>query len=297
MGWLVRYIHSAHMLAGTYTDAGAVGCHSGGSYGHYQQDVNQFARWGFDAIKVDFCGGPALGLDPAQAFGQFAQAIRSDRPRRRMLLNLCNPALWWVPYRDSALNTWSFGPKIATSWRTSTDLSWPGGVSFAHLLRNIDADAAHPEAAGHGHWNDPDYLAPTYFSPTEAQTQFSMWAVLAAPLLVSADVSRLPARTVAMLTNKAVIAISQDGRGIQGRTLAHMGDVQMWVKPLSDGSKAVAILDRGTRTQAIVLSPATIGMHVARMRVTNVWGASTTYERQARLHVTAHETLLLRASP
>jgi alpha-galactosidase len=87
------YIHSKGLLAGIYTDAGQQGCGgtNQGSYGHYQQDVNQFAGWGFDAVKVDFCGGTALKLDPAAAYGQFRDALLNNSSHRPMLFNICNP--------------------------------------------------------------------------------------------------------------------------------------------------------------------------------------------------------------
>ena len=137
-----------------------------GSYGHYQQDVNTFAAWGFDAVKVDFCGGAEYHLNPASAYSQFHAAILANASHRPMLLSICDflqpeqygegrPILG-----ESAFASYSFGPSVGNSWRTDTDVGLPGNVPFTDVLRNIDADAAAPQAAGPGHWNDPDYLGP-----------------------------------------------------------------------------------------------------------------------------------------
>lgn len=283
MAWLTSYIHSRGLLAGIYTDIGVAACHNGGSLGHFQQDVDTFAAWGFDAVKGDFCGAYALHLDPRREFTSFARAIAEDHPRRRMILYVGNGDTW-SKYPDTAYDDWSWAPKIAASWRTDTDLSWPGSLTWAHMLRNIDADAAHPEAAGDGHWNDPDYLAPTYLPPAEAQAQFTMWAILAAPMMVSADIASLPPSTIAMVTNRQALAISQDRLGRQGTLVAHHGQLQVWVKPLAGGSKAVAVLNRGPRPASIAITGSMIGLR-GRLVVQHVWGGWTS--RVATIDVAA----------
>ncbi len=168
LAWLTRTLHAAGFLVGLYTDAGPNGCGGArqGSYGHYQQDVNTFAAWGFDAVKVDFCGGAEYGLSPAAAYSAFHAAIAANSSRRSMLLSICNflqPEQYGdgaPPLSESAFSSYSFGPSVGNSWRTDTDVGFPGNVPFADVLRNMDADAASPQAAGPGHWNDPDYLAP-----------------------------------------------------------------------------------------------------------------------------------------
>ena len=130
MQWIADYIHSKGLKAGIYTDTGSDGCGGAnqGSYGHYQQDVNQFAAWGFDAVKVDFCGGHELGLDPATAYGQFRDALLNNSSHRPMLFNICNPFPPNVfgqdnpPLQKSAYYSYSFGPNTGNSWRTDTDV-------------------------------------------------------------------------------------------------------------------------------------------------------------------------------
>jgi alpha-galactosidase len=295
MAWLASYIHAHGFRAGIYEETGDAACYNGGALGHVQQDVDTFARWGFDALKADYCGDEqTLRRSPGAVFGQFAWAIRDDQPHRPMILNACDPDIW-DPYPLTAYADWTWGPKVATAWRTGTDLTWPGWISWAHVLRNIDADAAHPRVAGHGHWNDPDYLAPSLLPQAQAQAQFSMWAILAAPMMVSADVSTLSTSTLAMLTNPRVLAISQDPLGVQGRPVAREGQLEVWVKPLADHSVAVAILNRDVGTARARVTARMIGIDTRRrLDVLHVWSGQTTRVRRIRLDVPGEAAALLR---
>jgi alpha-galactosidase len=298
------YIHSLGLKAGIYTDAGANGCGGAnqGSYGHYQQDANQFAAWGFDAVKVDFCGGHQQNLDPATAYGQFRDALLHNSSHRPMLFNICNP---FVPYTGaypgrSAWDSYKFGPSTGNSWRTDTDIGFVHSVQFSDVLRNLDDDAKHPEAAGPGHWNDPDYLGPELgMTADEAQTQFSMWSMVAAPLIIGSDVTSLSQSSIAMLTNREVLAIDQDPLGVQGTAIATSGNVQVWTKPLSDGDWAVALLNRGTTPQTISTTADQVGLHpAASYALRDVWQHTTT-ETAGKISATVapHSTVLLRVSP
>jgi alpha-galactosidase len=296
MAWLTNYIHARGLRAGIYTDVGAAACGNGGSLGYFQRDINTFAAWGFDAVKGDFCGAWPLHLDPRKVFTSFAHAIAYDNPHRRLILNVCDADIWSA-YPFTSYASWSYAPTIATSWRTGTDLSWPKALTWAHVLRNIDADAEHPEAAGDGHWNDPDYLAPTYLPRAQAQAQFTMWTILAAPLMISADIGRLPRSTVAMLTNREAIAISQDRLGSQGTAVARRGPVQIWVKQLADGSKAVAVLNRGPRAATATINGRTIGLRATRLVVRHIWGHRTTRAKTITITVAGVSARLLRVRP
>ena len=285
MAWLTRTLHAAGFLVGIYTDAGPNGCGGAGqgSYGHYQQDVNTLASWGFDAVKVDFCGGAEYGLNPASAYSQFHAAIAANSRHRPMLLSICNflqpeqygegrPILG-----ESAFASYMFGPSVGNSWRTDTDVGFPGKVSFTDVLRNMDADAAAPQAAGPGHWNDPDYLAPDQgMSQTEFDSQLSMWAMLAAPLMVSDDLNKIGPASLAAVLNGEVIAIDQDPAGVQGTLVSTSGNGQVWVKPLIGGARAVALLNRGSTSTRIVTSASAVGLaRAASYSERNVWTHTT----------------------
>jgi alpha-galactosidase len=285
LAWLARTLHAAGLLVGLYTDAGLDGCGGAGqgSYGHYQQDVNTFAAWGFDAVKVDFCGGAEDHLNPAASYAAFHAAIEANASRRPMLLSVCNflqPGQYaegQPTLGDSAFSSYTFGPSVGTSWRTDTDVGAPGRVSFPEVLRNMDADAAQPQAAGPGHWNDPDYLGPDQgLSAAQFRTQMSMWAMLAAPLMISADLNRIKPSSRAAVSNGDVVALDQDPAGAQGTLVSSSGQGQVWVRALADGSRAVALLNRGSSALRIRTSAVTVGMPAgARYLVRDLWQHST----------------------
>lgn len=283
--WLTGWLHRHGLLAGIYTDAGKSGCRGQGvgSLGHYQQDADSFAAWGFDAVKVDFCGAGQAELAPRPAYNQFAEALSNNSSRRKMLLNVCN---FWVPgqingtlptYANSAYANYQWAPGIAQSWRTDTDIGFTRNVQFTNVLRNLDHDAAHPTAAGPGHWNDPDYLAPELgMTGSEAQAQFSMWAILAAPLILGSDPRALSGATIEMLENRQVIAIDQDPLGIQGRVVDQKGSGQVWSKPLAGGQAAIALLNRGAQPLEITTSASQAGLRsAAHYEVHDLWSGTT----------------------
>ncbi|HEU0250299.1 MAG TPA: glycoside hydrolase family 27 protein [Solirubrobacteraceae bacterium] len=305
IGWLARVLHHAGLRLGLYTDAGSDGCGGvgQGSYGHYRQDADTFAGWGIDAVKVDFCGGSSLGLDPAQAYRQFRAAL--DVSGRPMLLSICDflqpgehgegqPGV-----SQSAFTSYAFGPEVGNSWRTDGDVGVPGRVPFGNVLRNLDADAAHPEAAGPGHWNDPDYLGPDQgMGAQQFRTQVSMWSMLAAPLMVSRDLGQLSHASLAAVSNREVIAIDQDPLGAQATLVFSQSAAQVWVKPLADGSRAVALLNRGPAALRIETSVAAIGMPGARRyMVRYLWAHRTSATRGSLgAEVGRDSTVLLRVS-
>lgn len=281
MQWLTSTLHAAGLKVGLYTDAGNEGCGGAhqGSYGHYQQDVNTFAAWGFDAVKVDFCGGVRQGLEPAGAYTAFHEAILHNSSHRPMLLSICDylqPGQFAteVPsLQNSTFSSYTFGPSSGNSWRTDTDVGVPGDIEFGSVLRNLDADAAQPEAAGPGHWNDPDYLGPDQgMSAAQFRSQFSMWAMLAAPLMVSANMISLSSASQTTISNREAISIDQDPAGLQARLLAASGNGQVWVKPLANGARAVALLNRGSGTLRIATTTVAVGMPAAGgYLIRNVW--------------------------
>ena len=269
LAWLTQTLHAAGFLVGLYTDAGSAGCGGAGqgSYGHYQQDVDTFAAWGFDAVKVDFCGGAELGLDPAQAYGAFHRAILGNTSGRGMLLSICDflqpeQAGEGLPgLVGSAFNSFTFGPGVGNSWRTDTDVGTPGNVTFDNVLRNMDADAASPQAAGPGHWNDPDYLAPDQgLSATQFRSQLSMWAILAAPLMVSVDLTKIGSASVSALENEELVAVDQDPAAVQGTLISASGNGEVFARPLADGSRAVALLNRGSTPLRISTNALAVGL-------------------------------------
>ncbi|RKR92341.1 alpha-galactosidase [Micromonospora pisi] len=291
MAALTSYIHARGLKAGIYTDAGPYleGQCGLGSYGHYQEDVNLFASWGFDALKADWLCGRASGMDPETLFRQLATAVQnSPRP---MLLNICNPvsADWGGgPYDPQELSTWSYtyGPMVADSWRTYTDVGLidpSPQTQYQWILRNLDANAYHPAATGPGHYNDPDYLIPMRPMPgggyeltfDESKTQLGMSAIMSAPLIIGSDPRGLPQQMVDALRNPEIVAVDQDPLVRQGVKVADAGpNTQVWSKVLAgSGNRAVALLNRGDTAQSITVSFATVALGNS-VRVRDLWARS-----------------------
>ena len=308
MAGLTAWLHQHGLLAGIYTDAGYSGCNGRGvgSRDHYQQDANTFAAWGFDAVKLDFCGAGQEGMTPQLADTAFSNALNANSSQRPMLLNVDN---FWVPgqidgtnptFENSSYANYQWAPQIAQSWRTDTDVGFTGHILFTNVLRDLDDDAAHPEAAGPGHWNDPDYLGPQLgMTSTEAQSQFSMWAMLAAPLILGSDPRTLSSTTLSMLENAQVIAIDQDPLGAQGTLAQQTGSDQVWIKPLANGDSAVALFNRGATASSIATSASDLGLAPAdSYQLQDLWAdATTTTSGQISADVPSHGVVLYRVTP
>jgi len=316
MAWFASTLHGMGFKVGLYSDAGINGCGgiNEGMYGHYQQDINTFARWGFDAVKVDFCGGDDLHLSPKSAYTQIHNAIVHDSPHHPMMLNICVFPLpgqvhGYPPFANSAFSSYSFGPSVGNSWRTDTDVGSPAGIDWTAMVRNMQADGTQPGAAGPGHWNDPDYLGPNLgLSDREFQTQVSMWAMLAAPLMVSGNLSTVSRPSFATILNKQIIAIDQDRLGRQGVVLppasvttapADQAD-EVWIKPLEHRAYAVALLNLdNAKTLTVSTSTQAVGMaRAGSYTVANVWAGGTGSTSGAiSATVAPHQTVVYIVTP
>jgi alpha-galactosidase len=253
-------------------------------------------------VKVDYLCGIAANLDPKTVYTQFADAIRHNSSGRQMILNICNPVTSpdWGNYPESqqSTNTWTFAPQIAESWRTDTDVGFVHSIKYSDALRNFDANARHPEAAGPGHWNDPDYLGPGLgMTDEEFRSQLALWAISAAPLVIGSDPRRLDASALDALTNRDVLAVDQDALGKQGVRVGPAGTTETWIKPLEDGSIAVALVNRGTAPAEISTSASAIGLDTDRVALKDAWTHQVTESLDAiKAEVPAHGVDLLIAS-
>jgi len=264
MANIVRYIHGLGLKAGIYTDAGKDGCGTvgpdlgpgypnEGSEGHYEQDFLQFARWGFDYVKVDWCGGDKENLDPAIQYAEIARAIARAESitGHRLYYSICN-------WGKNSPATWApgVGGVTADIWRTGGDIVAPivAGTPNANrraelkeVFREFD-EANHPEAEHTGFYNDPDMMVVGMPGLTDAQNRvhMSLWAISGGPLLVGADLTTLSPASLATLTNRDVVAVDQDPLGLQAVKVAESGTgLQAWSKPLAKpGQRAVILLNR-----------------------------------------------------
>lgn len=302
---LVDYIHAKGLKAGIYTDAGPYipGRCGLGSHGYYQRDADQFAAWEFDAVKVDFLCGIAADLDPKTVFTEFAQALRNNASGRPIIFNLCNPVTSpdWGDYPEEQQSTysWTYAPAIAQSWRTYTDVGFVGEIKFKDVLRNYDANARHPEVAGPGHFNDPDYLGPQLgMDDEEFRTQMTLWAAAAAPLVIGSDVRTLSQSSVDILTDPDVLAINQDRLGVQAVRVGPAGTTETWVKRLADGSRAAVLLNRGDVPAMLTTRASSLGLSGARFTVKNAWTNQVTESAGTiSAAVPAHGAALFRVAP
>ena len=219
---IADYIHGLGLKAGIYTDAGKDGCGyyyptgrpaapGSGSEGHYDQDFLQFSKWGFDFVKVDWCGGSKEGLDAKTAYQAISDSIKKATAQtgRPMVFSVCN-------WGDQS--PWNWAPSMSTMWRTSQDIIYYGDApDMNRVLTNFDS-AQHPTAQSPGHYNDPDMLivGMSGFSGAQNRTHMALWAISGAPLLAGNKLDSMSADTKSVLTNSEVIAIDQDPLAKQG---------------------------------------------------------------------------------
>jgi len=302
---LVQYIHANGLKAGIYTDAGPYipgKCGLGSGGGYYQRDADQFAAWAFDSVKVDFLCGIAADLDPRTVYTEFAHALRNNASHRPMVFNLCNPVTSpdWGNYPETQQSTfsWSYAPGIAQSWRTYTDVGFLGDIKFKDVLRNYDANARHPEVAGPGHFNDPDYLGPQLgMTDEEFRTQMTLWSVAAAPLVIGSDLRTLSQTSLNILADPDVIAINQDRAGVQAVRVGPAGTTETWVKRLANGDRAVVLLNRGDSPQTLTVKAKSIGLDGVRFTLENAWTDQVTESAGTiSAAVAAHGAALFRVS-
>ncbi len=240
--YLADYIHSKGLKFGIYTCCGTKTCGGRpGSFGYEAIDAKTYAEWGVDYIKEDWCFTD--GLDTRTQYKIMSDAIKATG--RPMLLSLCE----W-----GTTSPWEWGKGIGEMWRTTSDIldcfdcvaNW-GGMGFAKI---IDKNTDLAPYAGPGHWNDPDMLevGNKSLTPTECRSHIALWCIMAAPLIAGNDISTMNDTIRDILTAPEIIAIDQDPLGVQGTRIRNDGGLQVWQKPLADGSIAVALLNLSAST-------------------------------------------------
>ena len=249
---LTAHIHAHGLKAGIYTSPGPFTCAGySGSYRHEELDARQFAEWGFDFLKYDWCsyGGIVQGDSSLEAL-QKPYRVMGDLLRKQprdMLLNLCQYGMGDV---------WKWGAEVGGhSWRTAGDLGFELDRVFEVALKNAEYRAWSKP----GEWNDPDYIQigyignargmgeprPCPLTPTEQYAFMSLWSLMAAPLFFSGDMNRLDEFTLNVLCNPEVIAVNQDPLGQCARVVTLTEETFLMIKELADGSKAIGLGNRG----------------------------------------------------
>ena len=291
---VASYVHSLGLKLGIYEDAGTATCAGyPGSYGHEQQDADLFASWGVDYLKYDWCNIPFSSF-PGQSHQQVAQTLYT-RMRdalaaagRPIVFSMCNG---W----DSSVQPWTWAGPVANLWRTSTDIQ----PNFASMLSNFHTTVGLASSAGPGAWNDPDMLEiGNGMSATENQSEFSLWAEMAAPLIEGSNLVTASSATLSILSNKAVIAVDQDPLGKQGTEVSSAGGLDVLAKPLANGDVSVALFNETGSAATISTTAAAIGKTGASSyTLTDLWtGAVSATSGPISASVPAHGTVMIRVS-
>ena len=290
---LADYVHSRGLNFGIYSDAGRKTCGGRpGSQGYEYQDALTYARWGVDYLKYDWCNTGTRNAE--EAYKLMADALRSTG--RDIVFSMCE----W-----GTAKPWLWAEKVGNLWRTTGDITdkWAGKYDYSWGVLNI-VDMNEPlwPFAGPGHWNDPDMLEVGNggLSDTEYRSHFSLWSMMAAPLIAGNDISAMSKETSDILLNKEVIAVNQDVMGVQGRRVWREGDREVWVKPLSGGRRAVLLFNRGERPAEISYEWEQLGYPAKlRAKIRDLWAHRDLPARAGRhsAEVQPHGVVMLVLQP
>ncbi len=277
------YVHSLGLKFGIYEDAGTATCAGyPGSLGHETQDANLFASWGVDYLKYDNCNNN--GIPGQTRYTTMSNALKATG--RSILFSLCS---WGQE------SVWTWGGGVGNMWRTTGDIN----ASFGSMLSIFHSNVGLAAFAGPGGWNDPDMMEiGNGMSATEDQSQFSLWAEMASPLIDGSNIINASSQTLSILTNKAVIAVDQDPLGKQGTEVSSSGGLDVLAKPLANGDVSVALFNETGSTATITTSAAAVGKSGASSyALTNLWsGATSTTSGTISATVPAHGTVMYRVA-
>jgi alpha-galactosidase len=282
---LADYVHSKGLKFGLYTSAGTMTCAQTmpGSLGHERQDAKLWASWGVDYLKYDNCNNE--GQDAVKRYTAMRDALLATG--RPILYSICE----WGENKP-----WLWAKDVGNSWRTTGDIS----DGYASMLSIVHQNMALAQYAGPGHWNDPDMLEVGNggMTDTEYRSHFSLWSEMAAPLLIGSDLRTASAETMAILTNKEVIAVDQDALGVQGAPITTEGGRDVFVKPLKNGDRAVALFNESDSPQRISTTASAAGLPSApAYTVRDLWAHATTETAGAiAATVPAHGTVMVRVA-
>ncbi len=306
---LADYVHERGLKLGIYSDAGRHTCGGRGSFGHEYQDALQYARWGVDYLKYDWC--ETENINARGAYTLMRDALyAAGRP---ILFSMCE----WGDNKP-----WEWAADVAHSWRTTGDI-W---CSFDEVLEHgtwrawsvmhiLDMTAGLRRYAGPGHWNDPDMLeVGNGLTHNEDRAHFTMWCMLSAPLILGNDIRTVDPKTLSILLNGRVIAIDQDPLGVQGYRFMREGDLEVWLKPLAGGHWAFCLLNRGKEDITYTIdwprfdwtdeevSKLSTDFSTRTYEIENLWAegkksAEGTTKKAKTVTVPSHDVVLYRLAP
>jgi len=290
---LSAYVHGLGLKFGLYATPGRSTCgnlyndYPGrlGSLGHEQTDARTFARWKVDYLKYDWCKADRDGVRAQHAFTLMRRAL--DDTGRAIVFSI--HAVPEVP-----VSSWRAG--TADLWRTTRDIKddWASMISIAH------ANLPLARFAGPGHWNDPDMLEVGNggMTETEYRTHFSLWCMMAAPLLLGNDLGHMDPAALRLVGNRAAIAVDQDPLGSQGHVVEQNRSHSVIVKALADGDVALSITNESASAQTVSLAPGELGLPKIPTRIMDLWTGRSSSWTSGPLTVTVkpHDTVMYRIS-
>lgn len=290
---LADYIHSRGLKFGLYSSAGTSTCEPlkenrgfPGGLGHEKQDAATFASWGVDYLKYDNCNNQKV--DARQRYTAMAEALRATG--RPIFFSVCE-------WGENKPWLWAGKPPVsAGSWRTTGDIT----DTYASMLKIFKQNVVLDRYATPGHWNDPDMLEVGNGGMTDVEyrSHFSLWSIMASPLLIGTDLRTIKPDALKILLNKEVIAVDQDPLGVQGHQVSNANGIHVIVKPLKGGSEAVAVFNETDTARNVSVSAGEIGLQKgASYRMRDLWAhADTTGDGSIKVDLPAHATVMYRIS-
>jgi alpha-galactosidase len=299
------YVHSKGLKFGLYNCAGTLTCAGyPGTRGYEYQDARNYAAWDVDYLKFDWCYTD--GINPKEAYTTMSKALTTAG--RPIIFSLCE----W-----GQSSPWLWASSVGQLWRATGDIGATydtvkkkAGWNPLSVMNIVDLVADIRKYAGPGHWNDPDMLeVGNGLAVGEDRTHFSMWCLLAAPLMMGNDLRKMNDQTHTILANKDAVAIDQDALGIQGLRYSKKNGLETWFKPLSDGGWAVCFLNRANASQKIIFDwknenvvDTVFNKQLNATSVTysikDIWSKKNdgTTEKAFEAEVPAHDVIFLRLS-
>ena len=302
---LADYVHSKDLKLGIYSDAAELTCAGyPGSLGFEEQDARLWASWGIDFLKYDYCSAPNEQEVAIERYTRMGTALKNSG--REFLFSLCewggrSPHLWG---QQAGGHMWRVSGDVFDSWVNIWMASWNTYGIGVDVSIDIASDLS--EYGGPGRWNDLDMLVVGLkgkghisgggMSFLEYQTHMSLWCMACSPLMVGCDLRSLDTETAGLLTNREVLAVNQDVLGIPARRVKQFGGCDVWKKPLSDGSLAVALINRGSSGTTVSLKAKDVGLLDTPKTVRNLWKQAEVADFGWELtqRVEPHETILLK---
>ncbi|WP_329562131.1 ricin-type beta-trefoil lectin domain protein [Kitasatospora sp. NBC_01266] len=315
MAWLGSQLHSLGMKFGLYEGIGTYTCGGyPGSWNHFQQDANTFASWGVDYIKLDGCNMPSASSTAAgyiQAYKDFGAAMKANTSKRDMVFSESSPAYFSIGVSD--LSNWysviDGASQSGQLWREGYDVkmynaggsAWNKPGNQAGVLVQYGYNSLLARYSAPGSWNDPDFLITgDHLTDDESRSQLALWSMMASPLILSTDVSALSAASLTTLKNGGVLAIDQDTLGKQAGIVSQNGTIDVLARPLANGDRAVALLNRGSTVTTASTTLGGVGFTGAGCSATvkDLWaGTSSTSTGSISATVPAHGTAIYRITP